>query len=103
MDDAARRWRLLARGLGLALLLSVGVFSFIRAVRLDFDFHHFYPDARYVWEHGALNPHMAADPDVTPRRLPFYAELDFCIMGTITAADNLFDDQSKSLLQVAMA
>jgi hypothetical protein len=31
-------------------------------------------------------------------RLPFYAELDFCIMGTITAADNLFDDQDKSLL-----
>ncbi len=35
---------------------------------------------------------------VAPERLPFYAELDFCIMGTITAADNLFDDQSKSLL-----
>ena len=32
------------------------------------------------------------------RRLEFYAELNFCIKGTITAADNLFDDQAKSLL-----
>ena len=35
---------------------------------------------------------------VAPERLPVYAELNFCIMGTITAADNLFDDQAKSLL-----
>lgn len=33
-----------------------------------------------------------------PRRLQLYAELNFCIKGTITAADNLFDDQLKSLL-----
>lgn len=35
---------------------------------------------------------------VEERRQPFYAELNFCIMGTITAADNLFDDQAKMLL-----
>jgi hypothetical protein len=35
---------------------------------------------------------------VDPARRPFYSELDFCIMGTITAADNLFDDQAKMLL-----
>lgn len=35
---------------------------------------------------------------VSEARLSLYAELDFCIKGTITAADNLFDDQSKSLL-----
>ena len=35
---------------------------------------------------------------ISAERLPFYAELNFCIMGTITAADNLFDDQDKSLL-----
>jgi len=33
-----------------------------------------------------------------PERLALYAELNFCIKGTITAADNIFDDQSKSLL-----
>lgn len=38
---------------------------------------------------------------IAPERLPFYAELDFCIMGTITAADNLFDDQAKTLLPLA--
>lgn len=31
-------------------------------------------------------------------RLQAYTELNFCIKGTITAADNLFDDQAKSLL-----
>jgi hypothetical protein len=35
---------------------------------------------------------------IAPQRLPFYAALNFCIKGTITAADNLFDDQAKSLL-----
>ena len=31
-------------------------------------------------------------------RLRLYTELNFCIKGTITAADNIFDDQAKSLL-----
>lgn len=30
--------------------------------------------------------------------LDLYSELNFCIQGSITAADNLFDDQQKSLL-----
>lgn len=38
---------------------------------------------------------------VSPERLRLYAELNFCIKGTITAADNLFDDQAKSLLPLA--
>jgi hypothetical protein len=35
---------------------------------------------------------------VRPERLDRYAEVNFCVKGTITAADNLFDDQAKSLL-----
>lgn len=35
---------------------------------------------------------------VSEERLVYYSELNFCIKGTITAADNLFDDQAKSLL-----
>ncbi|MDP2954787.1 MAG: hypothetical protein Q8N53_00085, partial [Longimicrobiales bacterium] len=38
---------------------------------------------------------------VSPERLRLYAEVNFCIKGTITAADNLFDDQDKSLLPLA--
>lgn len=38
---------------------------------------------------------------VPEERLQFYAELNFCIKGTITAADNIFDDQAKSLLPLA--
>ena len=36
--------------------------------------------------------------DVSRARLAFYTELNFSIKGTITAADNIFDDQGKSLL-----
>ncbi|MEX0843171.1 MAG: class 1 isoprenoid biosynthesis enzyme [Gemmatimonadota bacterium] len=35
---------------------------------------------------------------VAPDALERYAEINFCIKGTITAADNLFDEQAKSLL-----
>ncbi len=38
---------------------------------------------------------------VASARLNFYTELNFCIKGTITAADNIFDDQAKSLLPLA--
>lgn len=38
---------------------------------------------------------------VSEERLRCYAELNFCIKGTITAADNIFDDQAKSLLPLA--
>jgi hypothetical protein len=35
---------------------------------------------------------------ISEDRLRLYTELNFCIKGTITSADNLFDDQDKSLL-----
>ncbi|NNF13628.1 MAG: class 1 isoprenoid biosynthesis enzyme [Gemmatimonadetes bacterium] len=38
---------------------------------------------------------------VSEERLQMYTELNFCIKGTITAADNIFDDQAKSLLPLA--
>jgi hypothetical protein len=38
---------------------------------------------------------------VPRERLTLYTELNFCIKGTITAADNLFDDQAKSLLPLS--
>jgi hypothetical protein len=38
---------------------------------------------------------------VSGERLKLYTELNFCIKGTITAADNLFDDQAKSLLPLS--
>lgn len=38
---------------------------------------------------------------VPDERLQTYTELNFCVKGTITAADNLFDDQAKSLLPLA--
>jgi hypothetical protein len=44
---------------------------------------------------------LFASLGVSPGRLDLYAELNFCIKGTITAADNIFDDQGKSLLPLA--
>ena len=35
-------------------------------------------------------------------RLQLYSELNFCIRGTITAADNLFDDEGKSWLPLRL-
>lgn len=35
---------------------------------------------------------------VGPARLERYSEVNFCVKGTITAADNIFDEQGKSLL-----
>ena len=35
---------------------------------------------------------------VHPARLERYSEVNFCVKGTITAADNIFDEQGKSLL-----
>lgn len=42
-----------------------------------------------------------AELGVSADRLRFYTELNFCIKGTITAADNIFDDQAKTLLPLA--
>ena len=42
-----------------------------------------------------------AELGVSGERLTLYTELNFCIKGTITAADNIFDDQAKSLLPLA--
>lgn len=60
-----------------ALLVALGLVSFDRAVRGRYDFHHFYLDARYVWQHGTLNPDLTPvepdDPHADDRRqLPFY-------------------------------
>ncbi len=39
---------------------------------------------------------------VPPERLELYAELNFCVMGTVNAADNLFDDERRALLPLAL-
>jgi hypothetical protein len=38
---------------------------------------------------------------VAGQDLRFCSELNFCIKGTITAADNLFDDQDKDMLRLS--
>jgi hypothetical protein len=44
---------------------------------------------------------LFASLGVPESRLQGYAELNFCIKGTITAADNLFDEQAKRLLPLS--
>jgi hypothetical protein len=44
---------------------------------------------------------LFASLGIEPGRLELYAELNFCIKGTITAADNIFDEQAKSLLPLS--
>lgn len=38
---------------------------------------------------------------ISRTRLDFYAELNYCIMGTTAAADNLFDGEDKAFLPIA--
>jgi len=69
---------LLALRLGLVVLLvAIGTLCLHRAARGRYDFHHFYLDARYVWQHGELNPDLTPIVPDTPeadrrRQLPFY-------------------------------
>jgi hypothetical protein len=44
---------------------------------------------------------MFASLGIPESRLQGYAELNFCIKGTITAADNIFDEQAKRLLPLS--
>lgn len=71
MPDGRRYERVLRVGL-LILLVGLGLLSLDRARRGRFDFHHFYLDARYVWQHGALNPDLGHSDSDDERQLPFY-------------------------------
>lgn len=55
-----------------ALCGAAGVVSLVQAAKMDYDFHHFYLDAAYVWEHGTLNPNLDAGDGLARRQLPFY-------------------------------
>ncbi len=66
----AWRYRYLA-GL-VALVGLVAVISFHESLGLRRDFHHFYTDARYVWEHGQLNQDFDNPNRMLRRQLPFY-------------------------------
>lgn len=67
------------------LLAGVGLFCFGRARELRYDFHHFYRDAHYVWEHGALNPTLHADDKLSERQLPFYLPIVPLALSPLTA------------------
>ena len=66
-----------------------GETSAIRAVSLEFVQEFFF----LIFFRSVL-----ASVGVEPRKLDLYSELNFCVKGTITAADNLFDDQQHLLL-----
>ncbi|MFQ6048974.1 MAG: hypothetical protein ACE5K7_06385, partial [Phycisphaerae bacterium] len=69
------------------MLAAVGAVSFIQAVKLDYDFHHFYLDAAYVWQHGALNPDLETpERSQQRRRLPFYLPVVALLLSPLTSA-----------------
>jgi alpha-1,2-mannosyltransferase len=81
-----RRHRV-ALTVGLAILVVVlGGIALNRALRGRYDFHHFYLDAHYAWQHHALNPVLEApDPDDC-RQLPFYLPTVTALLAPLTAA-----------------
>ncbi len=54
------------------LVAMAGIVSLVRALEFRFDFHHFYLDAEYVWNHAALNPDLDHPDPARRRQLPFY-------------------------------
>lgn len=55
------------------LLCSVAAMSWTRGHVPNADYKYFYLDARFVWEHAALNPVLDEPGDtLTERQLPFY-------------------------------
>ena len=70
MAEHAFSWRRSA--IPILMLGFVAVVSLARGLRFEFDFHHFYLDARYVWQHAALNPDERSDDPMARRQLPFY-------------------------------
>ena len=71
-EAANTRMKLLSKAGVVLLLVVVGTVSFAQAVKFDFDFHHFYLDAEYVWQHGQLNPDLDNSERMHRRQLPFY-------------------------------
>ncbi len=95
-NDARRPYIVLA-----AVLLVVAVVSFRQAVLLDYDFHHFYRDASYVWQHQALNPDLdGADPRAR-RQLPFYLPVVALLLSPIAAGGVVPAAVVWTVLQVA--
>lgn len=98
-----RPWYEYLLGLALLCLLAgVGYLSFERGSRGQFDFRHFYLDARYVWEHAELNPNL--DDRVPPderRQLPFYLPVVPLALSLITAFGRTPAAVVWSLAQVA--
>ncbi len=88
-----------AVSLGLVVLLTgLGLLAYDRARRQRFDFAHFYLDARYVWEHGALNPRVTRDaPAAEERQLPFYLPAVPVLLAPVAA----FGPQPAALLWAA--
>ncbi len=56
------------------------------------------PEALQTWFFLTLFISVFDALGVPPERLRFYAEVDYCIQGTIVAADDLFDGEGKGLL-----
>ena len=95
-NDACRSYWVLA-----AVLLAVAVVSFRQAVRLDYDFHHFYLDARYVWQHQALNPDLDGAGPGARRQLLFYLPVVALFLSPIAAGGVVPAAAVWTVLQIA--
>jgi hypothetical protein len=81
----ANPWRRPAQLAVAGLLVLVAAVSVSRGWRLQFDFDHFYLDARYVWSHGALNPDTTNAEPLLRRQLPFYLPVVPLALAPLTA------------------
>jgi hypothetical protein len=105
MHDLSPRVRIALFSGFAALLVTAGALSLNRSLRGKYDFHHFYLDANYVWQHGELNPDLTPvrpdDPNAdAPRQLPFYLPVIPLLLSPMAAGGRTFAAILWSLAQV---
>jgi hypothetical protein len=89
-----------ARGAAAVLLVLVAAVSLDRALRLRYDFHHFYLDARRVWTHGVLEFETPTTQPETQRQLPFYLPAVPVLLAPLTAGGQVSAAVLWTLAQV---
>jgi len=83
------------------MLVLVAAVSLDRALRLRYDFHHFYLDARRVWTHGVLEFETPTTQPEDQRQLPFYLPAVPALLAPLTAGGQVSAAILWALAQVA--
>lgn len=98
---AARMQTLIGWSIIMVAIAVVAGVTLERGLAFQFDFHHFYRDAKYIWQHGNLNPDLDNPNLLQRRQLPFYLPAIPLLISPIAFAGPMIGAIIWSVLQVA--